>query len=301
MPEEYAFDPHARIPEAKPTVLDRLTGWKGAKWLLLIVPLLFVILALVVPMLSILKQSLIDDDGFTLSYFITALTQPLYQKVLWITLRTGVIVTLVTILLAYPMAYVSVRSKSKAFRRIVTGGVLIPYWISMLARIFSWQIVLSTNGPINKLLLALGIIDTPIQMLYTSVAVVISLVHVLLPYMFLSMQAVMEGIDSNLTQAAELMGAKPVKNFATVFLPLSVPGIVSGSMMVFVLALGFYIAPALLGGSGDTMMSNLIQTNMTNMNWNLAAALSIEMIVVVLILFAIAYHFVGEQLFNRKA
>lgn len=281
-------------------LINRILSLNGLRWLLLLIPLVYVGLTMVVPLFSILGQSFITDNGVSFEYFTTALTQPLYLKVMWITLRTGVVVTVVSILIAYPMAYLSVRAKKNGWRRIITGGVLIPYWISMLVRIFAWQIILSNTGPINKVLVAVGFIDEPAQLLYSSAAVVISLTHVLLPYMFLSMQAVMEGIDSNLTLAAEGMGAKPVKNFFSVFLPLSVPGIVSGSMMVFVLALGFYIAPALLGGSEDMMMSNLIQTNMSSMNWNLAAALSVEMIVVVLIFFGIAYHFVGDQLFNRK-
>lgn len=283
------------------TFISKILSVNGLKWLLLIIPLVYVGLTMVIPLIFILGQSFITDDGISFEYFKTALTQPLYLKVMWITLRTGIVVTVVCILIAYPMAYLSVRAKKSGWRRIITGGVLIPYWISMLVRIFAWQIILSNTGPINKILVALGIVEQPVQLLYTSTAVVISLTHVLLPYMFLSMQAVMEGIDKNFTLAAEGMGAKPVKNFISVFLPLSLPGIVSGSMMVFVLALGFYIAPALLGGSGDMMMSNLIQTNMDSMNWNLAAALSVEMIVVVLVFFGIAYHFVGDQLFNRKA
>ena len=171
----------------------------------------------------------------------------------------------------------------------------------MLVRIFAWQIILAKNGLLNTLLMKLGIIDEPLVLLYNSIAVVISLTHILLPQMFLSMQSVMAEIDGNLTLAAEGMGAKPVTNFRTVFLPLSVPGIVSGCMMVFVLALGFYIAPALLGGSQDMMVSNLIQQNMDNMNWHIAAALSVELFVIVMAFVAVAYKFVGDQLFTRKA
>lgn len=206
-----------------------------------------------------------------------------------------------TVLIAYPMAYLSVRSKKSWIRTFVTGGVLVPYWVSMLVRIFAWQIILAKNGLLNTLLMKLGIIDEPLVLLYNSIAVVISLTHILLPQMFLSMQSVMAEIDGNLTLAAEGMGAKPVTNFRTVFLPLSVPGIVSGCMMVFVLALGFYIAPALLGGSQDMMVSNLIQQNMDNMNWHVAAALSVELFVIVMAFVAVAYKFVGDQLFTRKA
>lgn len=278
-----------------------ISNIKGGKWILLIIPVLFVFLTMVISLVNIFEKSIIDDNGFTLEYFKKVLTEPLYTKVLITTLRTGIVVTVCTVIVAYPMAYLSVRAKNSLVRRFVSGGVLVPYWVSMLVRIFAWQIILSKNGIFNQILIKAGIIDEPLEILYTSVAVVISLTHILLPQMFLSMQSVMAEIDPNLTLAAEGMGARPLKNFKTVFLPLSVPGIISGCMMVFVLALGFYIAPALLGGSGDMMMSNIIQQNMQNMNWHIAAALSVELLVIVMFFVAVAYKFVGDRLFTRKA
>lgn len=278
-----------------------ISNIKGGKWILLIIPVLFVFLTMVISLVNIFEKSIIDDNGFTLEYFKKVLTEPLYTMVLITTLRTGIVVTVCTVIVAYPMAYLSVRAKNSLVRRFVSGGVLVPYWVSMLVRIFAWQIILSKNGIFNQILIKAGIIDEPLEILYTSVAVVISLTHILLPQMFLSMQSVMAEIDPNLTLAAEGMGARPLKNFKTVFLPLSVPGIISGCMMVFVLALGFYIAPALLGGSGDMMMSNIIQQNMQNMNWHIAAALSVELLVIVMFFVAVAYKFVGDRLFTRKA
>jgi putative spermidine/putrescine transport system permease protein/spermidine/putrescine transport system permease protein len=277
-----------------------ISNIKAAKWLMLIIPLLFITLTMVISLLNIFERSIFDSNGFTLEYLKRVMTEPLYTKVLFTTLRTGVVVTLCTVIIAYPMAYLSVRSKNSAIRRVVSGGVLVPYWVSMLVRIFAWQIILAKNGILNMLLIKLGVIDEPLVLMYTSIAVVISLTHILLPQMFLSMQAVMAEIDPNLTLAAEGMGARPVKNFTTVFMPLSVSGVISGCMMVFVLALGFYIAPALLGGSEDMMVSNLIQQNMDNMNWNIAAALSVELFVIVMVLIAIAYKFVGDKLFRRS-
>ncbi|MDO4301114.1 MAG: ABC transporter permease [Clostridia bacterium] len=276
-----------------------ISNIRGIKWLLLIIPLLFIFLTMVISLVNIFERSFIDNNGFTLEYFIKVLTEPLYQKVLFTTLKTGVIVTVCTVIISYPMAFLSVRSKNSIVRRFVSGGVLVPYWVSMLVRIFAWQIILAKNGILNQVLIKLNVIDSPLEILYTSIAVIISLTHILLPQMFLSMQSVMAEIEPNLTLAAEGMGAKPVKNFSTVFLPLSVPGIISGCMMVFVLALGFYIAPALLGGSNDMMVSNLIQQNMQNMNWNIAAALSVELFVIVMVFIAIAYKFVGNKLFTR--
>ena len=170
-----------------------------AKWLLLFIPLLFVVLTMVIALVNIFQRSIYDDNGFTLKYLKAVVTQPLYTKVLFNTLKTGVIVTVCTVLIAYPMAYLSVRSKKSWIRTFVTGGVLVPYWVSMLVRIFAWQIILAKNGLLNTLLMKLGIIDEPLVLLYNSIAVVISLTHILLPQMFLSMQSVMAEIDGNLT------------------------------------------------------------------------------------------------------
>lgn len=288
-----------KVYSTKKEISYTISNIRGIKWILLIIPLVFIFLTMVISLVNIFERSFIDDNGFTLEYFIKVLTEPLYQKVLFTTLKTGVVVTVCTVIISYPMAFLSVRSKNSIVRRFVSGGVLVPYWVSMLVRIFAWQIILAKNGILNQVLIKLNVIDEPLEIMYTSIAVIISLTHILLPQMFLSMQSVMAEIDPNLTLAAEGMGAKPVKNFSTVFLPLSVPGIISGCMMVFVLALGFYIAPALLGGSDDMMVSNLIQQNMQNMNWNIAAALSVELFVIVMVFIAIAYKFVGDKMFTR--
>lgn len=284
----------------KAPLSHRIVRHDKLKWIIVLIPFLYITLTMVISMVSIFQRSFADENGFTLSYYIKILTEPLYLKVLWSTLKTGIIVTLVSLVLAYPMAYLSVRAKSKWVRRLISGGVLIPYWISMLVRIFAWQVLLQTNGVVNQILLNLGIVDEPVKILYTTTAVVISLTHILLPYMFMSLQSNMEGIDENLSRAAEGMGARPARSFVNIFLPLSVPGIFSGCLMVFVLALGFYIAPALLGGPDNMMMSNLIETNMNNFNWNLAAALSVELLVIVFILIAIAFKLVGNIFIQKR-
>lgn len=279
---------------------QRICDVKGVKWIILVLPVLYVVLTMGIAMINILQKSVVGNDGFTLEYFRKVLTEPLYINVMLETLKIGVIVTLITLLLAYPMAYLSVRAKKPWMKRIVTGGVLIPYWISMLVRIFAWQIILSKEGIVNNILMKLGIINEPLTILYTTTAVVISLTHILLPNMFLSLQAKMEGIDENLTRAAEGMGAHPVRNFFDIFFPLSLQGIISGSLMVFVLALGFYIAPALLGGADNMMVSNLIETNMNNFNWGVACALSLELLLIVFLIIGVAFKFVGNIFIPKK-
>lgn len=279
----------------------RIANMNKLKWILLIIPLLYVILIMGISVLNLFKRSIIVDNHFSMEYITMVLTEPVYLKVLFLTFKTGLIVTFSTLILAYPVAFLSIRTKSKLVKSLITSGVLVPFWISMLVRIFSWQIILQDQGIINKILLNLNIISEPIPLVYNTVAVVISMTHILFPYMFLSLQSVMEGINPNLMSASQSMGAKPWKSFCSVFLPLSVPGILSGSLIVFVLSIGFYIAPALLGGSSDLMMSNMIQTNIgTTLNWNLAAALSVELFVVTIVLMGIAYMIAGKALFASK-
>lgn len=290
----------AKTSIQKRPFLSRISEIKGIKWLIPAIPIAYIVLTMGISMINIFEKSVVSKDGFTFAYFQKVFTEPLYIGVMLETLKIGLIVTLTTLLLAYPMAYLSVRAKKPWIRRAVTGGVLIPYWISMLVRIFAWQIILAKDGIINKVLLALGIIDEPVTLLYTTLAVVISLTHILLPNMFLSLQSKMEGIDENLTRAADGMGAHPVRNFFDIFFPLSIQGIVSGSLMVFVLALGFYIAPALLGGADNMMVSNLIEENMNNFNWGIACAQSIQLLLIVFIIIAVAFKFVGNIFIPKK-
>jgi putative spermidine/putrescine transport system permease protein/spermidine/putrescine transport system permease protein len=269
-------------------------SWDKAKWLLLIVPLLYVVLTMGIPLLDIIRRSFVGPDGLTFQFYVKALTERLYVSVLFSTVKISFIVTVVCLLLAYPMAYLSVTAKSPKVRSLITAGVLIPYWVSMLVRIFAWQVILQNNGLVNQALLFLGFVKEPAKLLYTDLAVTISLVHILIPIMFLSLQNNMLQIDRNLLMASSIMGATKFYGFTHVFLPLSKPGILSGSIMVFVLALGFYIAPALLGGPDNMMLSNLIETSMTNFNWGLAAALSVELLVLVYLIIALTFKLTGN-------
>ncbi|MGN1280846.1 MAG: ABC transporter permease [Succinivibrio sp.] len=272
----------------------KFSAWDGAKWLLLIVPLLYVVLTMGYPLIDIFVKSIHTKDGFTLSFYIKALTEPLYLSVLFSTIKIAFIVTIVCLILAYPMAYLSVCAKSRKVRTLITAGVLIPYWVSMLVRIFAWQIILQNNGIVNQSLMFIGFVSSPAKLLYTDIAVTISLVHILIPFMFLSLQNTMMQIDKNLLLASNIMGGSKLYGFVHVFLPLSKTGILSGSIMVFVLSLGFYIAPALLGGPDNMMLSNLIEISMNNFNWGLASALSIELLFIVYLIIALAFKFTGN-------
>lgn len=278
----------------------KVSSWESAKWLLLAIPLLYVVLTMGLPMVDIFLKSISGKNGLTIDFYIKALTEPLYLKVLFSTIKIAFIVTIVCLLLAYPMAYLSVVSKSRKVRALITAGVLIPYWVSMLVRIFAWQMILQNNGIVNQALMFIGFVKEPAKLLYTDLAVTISLVHILIPFMFLSLQNSMMLIDRNLLLASNIMGGTKLYGFIHVFLPLSKTGILSGSIMVFVLSLGFYIAPALLGGPDNMMLSNIIEISMNNFNWGLASALSVELLFIVYLIIAMAFKFTGNIFVKDK-
>ncbi|MGC5325940.1 ABC transporter permease [Brevibacillus sp. SYSU BS000544] len=262
----------------------------GIKWLLLIVPLMYVLILLYYSMISVLKLSFYDDNGFTLEYLKETLTDTLYLKVLWLTVKTAFLVTIATLVIGYPIAYLLVVIESERWKKIILGTVMITLWISLLVRTFAWTVILQEHGVVNEALLAIGIIKEPLKLLYNTTGVVIGMTHILLPYMVLSLHSVMERIDQRLMQAAQGLGARPSRAFFQVFFPLSLPGVMSGSLITFVLGLGYFITPALLGGQGNMMISKLIQENIqSTLNWNLASSLSLVLLVTTLLLLSLAY------------
>lgn len=268
----------------------KLTTLPGLQWLLVIVPLGYIVFLMFFSMIGLFKLSVYDENGFTLKYLMHVFSEPVYLQVLWLTLKISFFVTLAALIVAYPVAYLLVKIESENWKKVIFAAVLIPFWISLLVRTFAWTVLLQEQGVINKALLAMGLISQPIPLLYNTTGVVIGMTHVLLPYMVLSLYSVMEGIDQRLTQAAEGMGARPWKAFVQIFLPLSLPGVLSGSLLVFILGLGYFITPALLGGSNNMMISMLIQNNVsTTLNWHLASALALVLFVVTLLLLFLSY------------
>jgi putative spermidine/putrescine transport system permease protein/spermidine/putrescine transport system permease protein len=276
------------VPSLAPP-LHRLVGIPGLKWLLLLIPLAYTVLLLYYSMISVLKLSVYDENGFTLEYIRQVFTEPLYLKVLGVTLKTACIVTVATLLISYPIAYLLVVMESQRWKKVVMSLVMITLWISLLVRTFTWTVILQDQGVINKMLISLGLISEPIKLLYNTTGVVIGMTHILIPYMVLSLYAVMEGIDHRLVQAAQGMGARPWQAFIQVFFPLSLPGVLSGSLIVFVLGLGYFITPALLGGQGNMMISKLIQENIqTTLNWSMASAISLVLLLATFLLLGLA-------------
>jgi ABC-type spermidine/putrescine transport system permease subunit I len=235
-------------------------------------PLIFLGLLFLLPVVRLLLLSI---EGGTLGHFQKAVTGELYVTVFLETFRIAAIVTLISLLLAYPVAYVL---STASPRWVVVGLVflMLPFWTSILVRTYAWMILLGRNGVINQGLLALGIVDQPVAMIYNTTGVIIGMVHVLLPYMVFPIYSAMLRVDRDLLLAAEGLGASGWSVLWRVFLPLTMPGVIAGTALVFILSLGFYITPALLGGGKVIMIAVLIEQQVRQfLEWGFAAALSI--------------------------
>jgi ABC-type spermidine/putrescine transport system permease subunit I len=199
----------------------------------------------------------------------------------------ALMVTALVLLIGYPLSYAFSRARGLAFSLIMVC-IVLPYFTSVIVRTYAWMVILGRNGLINQLLLGSGLISEPLELLYNRTGVVIGMTYVLLPYMVLTLFAAMKAVDHRLLQAAEGMGAKPLTVFAKVFLPLTLHGITAGSLIVYILALGFFITPALMGGPGDVMMAMLIEREIElSHNWPVAALMTIVLLVITLALYAL--------------
>lgn len=275
----------------KTRFIDWIANISFLKWLLLIIPLLYVSVLLYFSLFNVLKLSIYTEDGFTLKYIKEVLTDDIYLRVLWITFKTAIVVTFFTLIIAYPITYLAVIAGGR-WKGLILGTIMISFWISLLVRTFTWLVILRDHGIVNELLMFLGFTNEPIKLVYNFTGTVIGMTHILLPYMVLSLFSVMEGIDRNVVKAAQGMGARPMKAFGQIFFPLSLPGVISGSLIVFVLALGYFVTPMLIGGPENIMISELIQQNIqVSLNWGRASALSVLLLGSTLILLGIAYMF----------
>lgn len=220
------------------------------------------------------------------------LGDPIYGRVFFNTFVFAVAVTVVTLVLAYPVAFALARL-SAAWRAALFACVVFPLWISVLVRTFSWMLLLERNGPINRGLAGLGLIDRPLELMFNHTGVLIGMVHVLLPYAVLPIHATLVRIDSKLLLASEGLGASPLRTFVSVLLPLSMRGVATGAVFVFLLSLGFFVTPMLLGGPDSMTLSMLIDGLVNErLDWPLAAAASMVLLAASLIVIALGSRFV---------
>ncbi|MCU1718469.1 ABC transporter permease [Pseudomonas sp. 5P_3.1_Bac2] len=219
----------------------------------------------------------------------------IYLKLYGKTLYMALVITALCTLIGYPLAYYLSHLPSNRANLLMVL-VLLPFWTSLLVRTTAWIALLQTNGVINSLLLSTGLIEQPVEMLYTSFATILAMTHILLPFMVLPLYSVMRSIDPSYTRAALSMGAKPLPAFARIYLPMTLPGLSAGALLVFIISIGYYITPALVGGTDGQMISNIIAFHMQRSNnWELAAALGSLLLALILLLYWVYDRFVGTS------
>jgi putrescine transport system permease protein len=219
----------------------------------------------------------------------------LEDKLYWVSylrsIKIAFISTLLCLLIGYPMAYAIARTQG-SWRNILLLLIIIPFWTSFLLRIYAWMVMMGKHGLINNLLLSSGLINEPLQLMYTDTAVYIGIVYTYVPFMILPLYATLEKLDLDLNDAAADLGAKPWQRFIDVTLPLSMPGIIAGSLLVFIPALGEYVIPALLGGLDSLMIGRtLFDEFFTNRDWPLASAVATVLLVILIVPIMLFQHY----------
>jgi ABC-type spermidine/putrescine transport system permease subunit I len=266
----------------KPTEERRETQ----RHLLMLLPAVVVLAVLFAyPLLGIVTRS-VYKNGYTLDMYRQLFRVPVYLQVLLATFKVSALVTLVCLALGYPLAYVLATRRPRTAQLLMII-VVLPFFTSIIVRTYAWMVLLGRSGIVNQYLMALGLTDKPLLLLYNQGGVVIGMSYVLLPYMVLTVYSVMQGIDPGLVRAAHSLGASRLQAFRRVFLPLSLPGIAGGTLLVFILSLGFFITPALMGGPGDVMIAMLIEREVEiTLNWSFASALAVVLLALTLVGFA---------------
>jgi putative spermidine/putrescine transport system permease protein len=264
---------------------------EGGAWLLIAPAVTLLAIFYIVPLAQVLWISVVEPRP-GLGNYALLVESAAVKRVLWTTFRIGLITTLISVTLAYVVAYAIVHATPR-HRQIALLFVLLPFWISVLVRAFAWVALLRSNGLLNALLRSLGLIDQPLEMIYNEIGVVIGMVHYMAPMAALTLYANMQGIDRRLVAAARGMGASRRTAFFRVFLPLSLPGIVAAGVLVFIFSLGFYITPAILGGGKTLMIAEYISVMITEtLNWGAGTMMASTLMIAVLILLAILSRFV---------
>ena len=265
-----------------------------ASWMLLLPAAVFLTALMAYPVGRLLLLSVhARDGGWTGANYGRLIGGASYWRVLGITLRCAGWTTVLAVLFSYPLAYLIATSRNRT-RAWLTFWVMLPFWTSFLVRTFAWVVLLGRRGVLNQWMGALGLIDAPLPMLFSFPAVMVGMLHALMPLCVLTMLSVMEGIDGNLSRAAMTLGAPRGSTFWRIYVPLSLPGVAAGALLVFISSLGFFITPALLGGPREIMLPQIIiQQVQELLNWPFAGALAVLMVVTVLAVFAVFDRAVG--------
>ncbi len=297
-----------------------LRNWSGQR-LVIAIPYLWLLVFFLVPFLIVLKISFaefsplgrppyepvfrwLEEGALQVKLLIGSyqylFTEPLYVSSWIYSVKVAAISTLLCLCLGYPMAYAISRS-TPTYRNVFLMLIILPFWTSFLLRVYAWIGLLKTDGVINQVLRGIGIIDEPLAMMNTSFAVYIGIVYSYLPFMILPLYSNLEKHDNTLLEAAQDLGAGPIKSFMRITLPLSFPGIVAGSLLVFIPAVGEYVIPSLLGRTDQLMIAKLLSDEFfLNRDWPKASAVAIAMLLLLVVPIMIFQYFQNKELQAAK-
>ncbi|MBO69777.1 MAG: ABC transporter permease [Candidatus Marinimicrobia bacterium] len=263
--------------------------------------LLMVTALIVIPVGWLFYLSFIGRDG-SLSFenYERMMKSKAYIRIFLTTFKISILTTIICAAIGYPLAYF-MSQLSRKWANICMIGVLIPFWTSLLVRTYAWLVLLQKKGLLNNMAIEMGLISEPIKIVHNTTGTLIGMVHIMLPFLILPLYANMRAIDKDALKAASSLGATPTRAFWTVFFPLSLPGLLAGLLIVFVLCLGFYVTPAILGGGRVIMAAMKISSNIElYFSWGAASALGVVLLVVTGIILFIASKLVSmDQLGNR--
>lgn len=297
-----AMEPNTSAPRSNPARAVRQAFAGGS---LALPATLVVLVVIVLPGLQLLRYSLNRFDpvdmmvaAVTLENYVKFFTDPYYLSVLWTTIKVSALCTALALVFGFPVAYVLARTQSR-FKSLLVMLLVFPLLVGNVVRAAGWMVMLGNAGFVNSLLVWLGIVPQPIRLLYTPFAVVVGTTAVVLPYMILTLQSVLEGMDFSVEEAARNLGATFGRTLTRVILPMAAPGIAAGTMLVFILCMNAYATPVLLGGTGITMMTPTIYDQIAKANnWPFGAVLSLVSMVVTFVL-AIASHWVIQRRYAK--
>lgn len=246
------------------------------------------------PLAGLLVRS-VSDPEWGLQHYRELVATSTYLKVMGNTFMVAAMVTLTTVLVGFPVAWVLAIIPSR-WGKLLMNILLLSMWTNLLVRTYAWMVLLQQTGVINKTLLALGIINEPLVMVNNLIGVTIGMTYIMVPFLVLPLHATMKSIDASILRAAAICGASQWQAFSRVLLPLAAPGLASGALMVFVMSLGYFVTPALLGGTSHMMLAELIaQLVQSLLNWGLAGAVALLLMVVTLGLYALQLRLFDSQ------
>ena len=293
-----ADDPDFMTANARPVATPRsgviILGSRTVVPFVLLAPGVFLVMLVI---LYPLARLIVESIGLPINFhdYTAVAADPTFWRIIAITFEIAAESTVATLVLGYPLAYL-MAGVNRRKANILLLFVLVPFWTSILVRMYAWMALLGPHGPINEVAMAVTGARVPYHLLYDRFAVIVGMTHYLLPFMVLSLYATMLGIDRRLLEAAHSMGSSERQVFARIFFPLSLPGVYAGSLLVFILAIGFYVTPALLGGPADTTMAVYIEQEVELLEWGHATAMAVVLIAIVVFLFVLYDRVLG---FNR--